>query len=57
MLHDACIQPTIVFLTFFCNITDAACEEANRAWKQFIKLNYLAGFLVTMILILANLNL
>jgi 4-hydroxybenzoate polyprenyltransferase len=39
------------------NITDATCEQANRAWKQFIKLNYLAGFVVTMILISTNLNL
>ena len=33
------------------NITDETCESANRGWKQFIKLNYLAGFIVTMILI------
>lgn len=33
------------------NISDETCESANRGWKQFIKLNYLAGFLVTMILI------
>lgn len=32
-------------------ISDETCESANRGWKQFIKLNYLAGFLVTMILI------
>ena len=33
------------------HITDETCESANRGWKQFIKLNYVAGFIVTMILI------
>lgn len=35
------------------NITDETCETANKGWKQFIYLNFFAGFLVTMLLITA----
>lgn len=34
------------------NVTDAASGDTNRAWKRFIWLNYLSGFLATLILIL-----
>jgi 4-hydroxybenzoate polyprenyltransferase len=45
--------PYLAILWPHLNITDATCETANRGWKQFIKLNYLAGFIVTMITIWA----
>jgi 4-hydroxybenzoate polyprenyltransferase len=35
------------------NVTDATSGSTNRAWRRFIALNYFAGFLATMILILA----
>ena len=34
-------------------VTDAAAATANRAWRRFISLNYISGFLVTLILISA----
>lgn len=33
-------------------VTDATATQTNRAWRRFIWLNYVAGFLVTLILIL-----
>ena len=35
----------------FWNITDAEAESANAGWRRFLGLNYLTGFLVTMLLI------
>jgi 4-hydroxybenzoate polyprenyltransferase len=35
------------------NVSDATSGSTNRAWRRFIALNYFAGFLATMILILA----
>jgi 4-hydroxybenzoate polyprenyltransferase len=43
--------PYVVILLPHLNITDATCESANKGWKQFIYLNFFAGFLVTMVLI------
>lgn len=36
----------------FVRVTDANSARSNRAWRRFIWLNYLSGFLVTLILIL-----
>jgi len=33
------------------NVTDATSEGANRGWKRFLWLNFVTGFLVTMLLI------
>jgi 4-hydroxybenzoate polyprenyltransferase len=33
------------------NVTDAAAGTANRGWKRFLWLNYVTGFLVTLLLI------
>lgn len=33
-------------------ITDETSGSANRAWRRFIALNYLAGFLVTLVMII-----
>lgn len=37
----------------FWNITDKQSETANQGWKRFLWLNQIAGFTVTMVLILA----
>lgn len=39
------------------NIDDETCERANRGWKHFILLNYIAGFVVTMLLIVIAMKL
>ena len=43
--------PYLVIVGPFWNITDETCEKANRGWRHFITLNYIAGFVVTMLLI------
>jgi len=43
--------PYVVVCAVFWNITDAAAESANRGWKKFLALNFISGFLVTMLLI------
>ena len=44
--------PYLVNAAPWWNVTDAASGDTNRAWKRFIWLNYLSGFLATLILIL-----
>lgn len=39
------------------NITDETCELANLGWRRFIWLNFFAGFLVTILVILEKLGL
>lgn len=39
--------PYLVIVGRFWNITDDNCEDANRGWKLFIWLNFLAGTMVT----------
>ena len=43
--------PYILNLLPFLNISDADSEQANAGWKRFLKLNFLTGFLVTMLII------
>ena len=43
--------PYILNLLPFLGISDADSERANAGWKRFLKLNFLTGFLVTMLLI------
>ena len=45
--------PYVVNAAPWWNVTDASSASTNRAWRRFISLNYFAGFLATMILILA----
>lgn len=40
--------PYLVIVGRFWNITDVACEVANRGWKLFIWLNFFAGAVVTL---------
>jgi 4-hydroxybenzoate polyprenyltransferase len=35
----------------YWSISDASAEAANRGWKRFLWLNFVTGFLVTMLLI------
>jgi lycopene cyclase domain-containing protein len=44
--------PYLINCLPYANITDAEAWRANRAWRRFIRLNYLSGFLITLILIL-----
>ncbi|MEN9707026.1 MAG: hypothetical protein RIS31_592 [Actinomycetota bacterium] len=48
--------PYLGILMPHLNITDETCESANKGWKQFIYLNFFAGFTVTMILIFSALS-
>lgn len=45
--------PYIVNAAPWWNVTDETAGVTNRSWRRFIALNYVAGFLATMILILA----
>lgn len=44
--------PYLVNAAPWWNVTDATSGDTNRAWKRFIWLNYLSGFLATLVLIL-----
>jgi 4-hydroxybenzoate polyprenyltransferase len=43
--------PYLVILLPFWNITDETCARANAGWKKFIWLNFIAGAVVTLLLI------
>jgi 4-hydroxybenzoate polyprenyltransferase len=43
--------PYLFILAPFWNITDATCTLANSGWKKFIWLNFLAGTIVTLLVI------
>ena len=43
--------PYLLILLPHLRITDATCEQANKAWRQFIWLNFFAGALVSLIII------
>lgn len=45
--------PYLVNAAPWWNVSDDRAASANRAWRRFIALNYVAGFLATLILILA----
>ena len=45
--------PYLINCAPYLRLTDATAARANRAWRRFIWLNYISGFLVTMILALA----
>ncbi|ALE92512.1 prenyltransferase [Arthrobacter alpinus] len=48
--------PYLVNVASYLRVTDATSTSANVAWKRFLWLNYLTGFLVTMTLIWLVLN-
>ena len=43
--------PYILMVWPFRNLSDDDCEQANRGWKKFLRINFFAGFVVTMLLI------
>ncbi|MDH6182473.1 4-hydroxybenzoate polyprenyltransferase [Microbacteriaceae bacterium SG_E_30_P1] len=50
-LAGVLVVPYILMCAPFWNVTDAAAETANRGWRRFLLLNFVTGFLVTMLLI------
>jgi 4-hydroxybenzoate polyprenyltransferase len=51
LLASVLALPYILTCLPFWSINDADAEQANRGWKKFLALNFLSGFLVTMLLI------
>lgn len=45
------VLPYVANIWPYRSITDTTCEEANVAWRRFLWLNFLTGFLVTQLLI------
>jgi 4-hydroxybenzoate polyprenyltransferase len=43
--------PYLFIVGRFWNITDETCEEANKGWRHFILLNFIAGAIVSMLII------
>ncbi len=50
-LASALVLPYVAVCAPFWSVTDAASESANRGWRRFLLLNFVTGFLVTMLLI------
>jgi len=50
-LASVLVLPYVAMGAPFWNITDATAESANRGWRKFLALNFVTGFLVTMLLI------
>ena len=50
------VLPYVANIWPYRSITDATCEEANVAWRRFLWLNFLTGFLVTQLLIWITLS-
>jgi 4-hydroxybenzoate polyprenyltransferase len=44
----------ILMVLPYINLKNNNCEQANRGWKHFIKINQVTGFVVTILLILEN---
>lgn len=43
--------PYLIILAPYWNITDATCARANSGWKKFIWLNFIAGAVITLLVI------
>lgn len=43
--------PYAISCAAYWNVTDATAESANRGWKRFLGLNFVTGFVVTLLLI------
>ncbi len=48
--------PYVVITAQFWMITDETAESANRGWKRFLLLNFIAGAIVTMLMIYWAIN-
>lgn len=40
----------------YTNVSDATSQQTNAAWRRFLWLNYASGFVITVVLIVSNLN-
>ena len=45
------VVPYILAVRPFWTVSDAESGRANRGWKRFLRLNFLSGFLVTLLLL------
>ena len=50
-LAAALVVPYAVNVAPWWNVTDVTAASANRGWRRFLWLNFVTGFLVTMLLI------
>lgn len=50
-LASVLVLPYLAAAWPYRSVSDAASGESNRGWKRFILINYVVGFLVTMLLI------
>lgn len=48
--------PYVVIVASFWMITDETAETANRGWRRFLLLNFIAGAIVTMLMIYWSMN-
>ena len=48
--------PYVIITAQFWMITDETAESANRGWKRFLLLNFIAGAIVTMLMIYWAIN-
>ena len=44
--------PYILMVLPYRSLSDANCEQANRGWRKFLAINFVVGFVITMLLIL-----
>ena len=46
--------PYVVMVAPFLAITDATAQRANGGWRRFLAINFVAGFLITILAIIAS---
>lgn len=51
ILVSICSLFYIINIWPYLDVSDKYAESSNRAWKRFIKINWLTGFIITMVLI------
>ncbi|MCM3555293.1 prenyltransferase [Janibacter melonis] len=56
-LAAALVLPYVANVVPYLRLTDAQCERAHAGWRRFLWLNYLTGFLVTQLMIVATIGL
>jgi 4-hydroxybenzoate polyprenyltransferase len=56
ILVAAAVVPYVINAWRFRRLTDATAEQANAGWRRFLWLNWVAGFVVTIALILEKLS-
>lgn len=55
-LAAALVVPYLANTVPYQGLRDADCERANAGWRRFLWLNYLTGFLLTQLLIVATIG-